>query len=118
MRSESDKTVNGSLVKRRSAKALKRLQSTPRTKRKIGSRFAGLTQSWGAVHEEIVVAGIGDPGHVAKGITSSSRRARHSIPPKFARKSVERLPRTTGTSTPPEIASRSEEHTSELQSPM
>ena len=40
------------------------------------------------------------------GISSPSRSARPSIPPKFARKSVERLPRTTGTSTPPEIASQ------------
>src|SRR5438477_10474007 len=67
------------------------------------------------------------------GSRSPSRSARPSHPPKRARKSVARLPRISGTSIPPEIASqarpprfgeismiarwdRSEEHTSELQS--
>src|SRR5207249_6326263 len=88
----------------------------PRTKRKIGLGFAGLTQSCGAVHDEITLAVVGlsavalakadDPGHSPSEITSPSRKARPSNPPKFARKSVERLPRTIGTSTPPETASQ------------
>src|SRR5438552_9412090 len=60
MRSESDETVKASFVRCSSVEALKRFQSQPGTKRKIGSRFAGLTQSCGAVHDEIPVAGVAD----------------------------------------------------------
>src|SRR5881409_837260 len=104
------------MVRSLSVEALKRVQSMPRRRRKMGLGRAGLTQSCGAVHDEILVAGIGlsavasadadDPGRGPSGITSPSRKARPSNPPKFARKSVERLPRTIGTSTPPEIASQ------------
>src|SRR5205814_8052330 len=76
----------------------------------------GLTQSCDAVHEETSVAGVGlsavasakadDRGRGRNGITSPLRKVRPSNPPKLARKSVERLPRTTGTSIPPEIASQ------------
>ena len=38
----------------------------PRTKRKIGSCLGGLTQSCGAVQEEIIVAGVGYRGHFAE----------------------------------------------------
>src|SRR5436190_10654830 len=86
--------------------SLNRFQSAPRTKRKTGFRFAGLTQSCGAVQEEIPVAGGDDPGRGPRSTTSPSRNARPSNPPKLARKSVERLPRPTGTSIPPEIASQ------------
>src|SRR6266568_3140730 len=53
IRSESGETANGSLVKRSIVRSSNWLQSTPRTKRNVGPRFAGLTQSYGAVHEEI-----------------------------------------------------------------
>src|SRR6266403_5300045 len=85
-------------------------------KRKFGWRLARLAQSCGAVHEEIRVAGgdlsavalakADDPRGAPSSTTSPSRNVRPSNPPKLARKSVERLPRTTGTSIPPEIASQ------------
>src|SRR5206468_5085407 len=76
-------------------------------KRKSGFRFAGLAQSCCAVHEEIPAVAEGDdPGRGPSSKTSPSRKARPKIPPKLARKSVERLSRTTGTSTPPEIATQ------------
>src|SRR5467141_2329062 len=53
MRSESGETVNVSVVRRSSVEESKRPQSEPRTKRNIGSCLAGLTQSCGAVHEEM-----------------------------------------------------------------
>jgi hypothetical protein len=54
----------------------------------------------------VALAKADDPGRRASGTMSLSRKARPSIPPKLARKSVERLPRTTGTSIPREIASQ------------
>ena len=44
-------------------------------------------------------------GIAPSGSSSPARSDRPSIPPKFARKSVDRLPRTNGRSIPPEIAS-------------
>src|SRR6476646_1081239 len=75
-------------------------------KRKLGWRLAGLTQSYGAVHDEIPAAWGDDPRHVHRGRTSPSRKERPSNPPKLARKSVERLLRTGSTSIPPEIDSQ------------
>src|SRR5436190_3460936 len=86
--------------------SLNRFQSAPRVKRKFEWRLAGLVQSCGALQEEIPVAGGDDPGRELRAKTSPSRNARPSNPPKLARKSVERLPRTTGTSIPPEIATQ------------
>src|ERR1700682_5150452 len=97
---------------------MKRSQSAPRTIRRTGFSFAVVVQSTGALHEEIlspVAAVCLPPRSVAKavgrrillsGITSPSRRERPFIPPKFPRKSVERLPRTIGTAIPPEMASQ------------
>src|SRR5947207_5196413 len=106
IRSESGETLNSLIVNRFIVASSKRLQSTPRMKRKTGYRFAGLTQSCGPAHEEIGVGGGNDPGRRASGTTPPPRNVRPSSPPKFARRSVERLPRTTGTSMPPEIASQ------------
>src|SRR6266496_3714573 len=83
----------------------------PRMTRKIGLGFAGLTQSCDAVHEETPVAGVGDPDHIPSERTSPSRNDRPSNPPKLARKSVERLPRTGSTSIPPEIDSHARQPT-------
>src|SRR6266550_1323289 len=85
--------------------SLNRFQSAPRVKRKFEWRLAGLVQSCGALQEEIPVAGGDDPGRELRAKTSPSRNARPSNPPKLARKSVERLPRPTGTSIPPVISS-------------
>ena len=117
MRSESGETANVSFVNARCDEGLKRSQSEPRTKRNTGSVFAVVVQSIGALHEETFsvaavclprrsVTKAGDRRIFPSGIRSPSRSGRPSSPPKFPRKSVERLPRTIGTPMPPEIASQ------------
>src|SRR4030081_1416747 len=117
MRSESGETANVSFVNARCDEGLKRPQSEPRTKRNAGSVFAVVVQSIGALHEETFsiaavclprrsVAKAGDHRIFPSGTTSPSRNVRPFIPPKFPRKSVERLPRTIGTAIPPEIVSQ------------
>ena len=111
IRSESTVTENRSLRKARCVEESKRDQSAPRTTRRIGSRTSGLVHAVDAPQcarrsrrsVATSACALWDKGPSGK--LSSSRRTRPSNPPKFARRSVERLFSRNGTSMPPAIAS-------------
>src|SRR6202030_4054195 len=110
--SDSEETVKDSFVNRSIAKSSNRFQSAPRTKRRTGTATAGLDQSCAGFQSEILLLlslSIKIPVSFefsANEISSPSRNALPSRPPNLARKSVERLSRTIGTSTPPDSASQ------------
>src|SRR4029077_15808362 len=80
--------------------------------RRIGFVFAVLDHSAGELHEETRRSFKRSIRDLAKSdcspsrSSSPSRNVRPSSPPKFARKSVERLPRTADTKTRPQPASQ------------
>src|SRR5438045_9801585 len=53
IRSESGETLNSLIVNRFIVASSKRLQSTPRKKRKTGQRLTGHSQTFGPTHEEL-----------------------------------------------------------------
>src|ERR1700724_1098719 len=112
IRSESGETVKASVVRRSIAEALKRFESPPRTNRNIGSQRAVLDQSWGGFQDVILsprnfsISVCDRSVFVPSGNCCPSRTGRPLAPPNPALKSADRLPRTTGTSIPPEIATQ------------
>src|SRR4029077_8828196 len=80
--------------------------------RRIDFVFAVLDHPAGELHEETrrsfkrSISDLAKSDCSPSSSSSPSRNARPSSPPKFARKSVERLPRTGGTALPQEPASQ------------
>ncbi len=103
--------MNASAVKRCVVPSLNRFQSTPRIKRRTGSRRAVFDQSCGGFQPAIFslrnlsIKTFARCGFSSSGNSSPSRTGRPVTPPNPARKSADRLPSTTGTLIPPEIAS-------------
>jgi len=90
---------------------MNRSRSVPLRKCNVGSRRAVLDQSCGGFQRAILspcnfsINTFARCGFSPSGNSSPSRTGRPLTPPNPLRKSPERLPRTIGTSIPPEIAS-------------
>src|SRR5439155_20054042 len=111
IQSESGDTTNASLERHCLVTSWKLGQSTPRITRRTVSVFAVLDHSTGERHEATrrsrkrSTSERENSDWFPSGASSPSRNARPISPPNFARKSVDRLPSTGGTSIPPEIVS-------------